>query len=158
MNSSRYDFCYQIPLWGEGPLARPQAEPGLSELCQIMHEARGSGSQEFLDEALEKRLGNYTYEQEADELALLMMISVGLEAEAAIEALFSLFEASGSGSQSEFTLNECRDLLKNQWRDLKTGNETFVPLGTYKDPHHAWCARIFNLDSWRGRFAGKSDF
>ncbi|MBM4251946.1 MAG: hypothetical protein FJ146_08235 [Deltaproteobacteria bacterium] len=99
-----------------------------------------------LEKAHEERLGQYTYEQEADDFAVEVTAKIGLDPVAVTDAMRSL----GKGQQSSLhgmSLGEkdCEKLMKNKWHDAD-GQYVFVPVGGFVDPHHSICYRIFNID------------
>jgi hypothetical protein len=103
--------------------------------------------------AAQAGLGIYTYEQEADELALEFLTLVDISPKTAIDAWFALFASSQTGEDGrEFSVETCRELLQRGWRDSE-GRPVSVPIGDYRSPHKSWCYRIFNTTreiEWHG--------
>ncbi|MEN9834589.1 MAG: hypothetical protein RL011_782 [Pseudomonadota bacterium] len=99
-----------------------------------------------LEKAHSERLGQYTYEQEADDIAVEVTAQVGLDPVAVTDAMRALGKGEAS-SLHGLALGEkdCEQLLKNKWHDAN-GQYVFVPVGGFVDPHHSICYRIFNID------------
>jgi hypothetical protein len=109
----------------------------------------------------ENRVGLYTTEQEADNLALALATAIGITPEEVLagwaEFMVAIEKTIPSYYLEEYRKQEggydaagCQALLA---ADFTTTDESgakvpvFVPLGTLDDPHHASCYRLFNL--WR---------
>ena len=99
-----------------------------------------------LKKAHNSRLGQYTYEQEADDLAVEITASLGFDPKAVVDAMRSLGKDS-RGSQRDLSLGyeDCETLWKNNWLDAQN-NYVFVPVGGFTDPHHSICYRMFNIE------------
>lgn len=93
------------------------------------------------------RIGLYTTEQEADELALEWVNLLGIPSQDAIEGWLTylqFFEKWGA-PYGEPSAKECGDKLH---ADFKDGNKFgSVFLGDLDSAHHAGCYRVYNL--WR---------
>lgn len=143
-NVRPYDFCYRISKESHGH--SPSPDPGLDDLCSRLRPRIGFS----VSEATERRMGYYTVEQEADELALEYLALVGVSPDSAVEAWFKLAEHSTGDLRStdakyDIPLESCLKFRANGWRDER-GQEVFIPVGDYRGTHHSWCHRIFNID------------
>ncbi|MFM8316186.1 MAG: M48 family metalloprotease, partial [Deltaproteobacteria bacterium] len=136
-----YDYCYEITAKNHGH--RPKPDPKLNDLCEKLHPRIGFS----IEEATQRRLGVYTQEQEADEMALEILAWSGIPPTAAVEAWFSLSRGLGTSSNAEpaISMEECLRLRSSGWVDSQ-GREVFIPVGDYRDEHHSWCYRIHNID------------
>jgi hypothetical protein len=101
-----------------------------------------------VEEATERRIGYYTIEQEADELALEFLAMAGIPPTAAVEAWVNLSGelAKNSVANPAIPIYECLRLRNQGWKD-ESGREVFVPVGDYRESHHSWCYRIRNIDA-----------
>lgn len=99
-----------------------------------------------LKAAHEARLGQYTSEQEADDIAAEWLNDIGIEAHHMVEAMRTLGKGTSNGLRG-FILGEqdCEALWKRQWTNAD-GTYAFVPVGDYSEVHHSTCFRMFNLD------------
>ncbi|MES2743794.1 MAG: hypothetical protein V4655_00145 [Bdellovibrionota bacterium] len=96
----------------------------------------------LFQQAIDQRVGYYTTEEEADNIALQWMSDLGISAHYAVDYWFRFFESVSSKQQASpynFGLGQCRIAQENGWL------EGTVPVGNYTDPHHSTCFRIFNL-------------
>lgn len=96
----------------------------------------------------EKRLGYYTYEQEADELALEFLAELGIPTNIGSEAMMRMLKGTGNVPPTELDYKACSELRANDWltADKKS---VYVPIGNLADPHHSLCYRAYNLDRER---------
>jgi hypothetical protein len=97
---------------------------------------------------LEKRLGFYTYEQEADELALEFLAELNIPTEIGSEAMMRILKHTKSVAADELNYEACAALKKQKWLtpDQKSA---YVPIGNLADPHHSLCYRAYNIDRER---------
>lgn len=103
-------------------------------------------AQGTLDQAEKQHLGYYTYEQEADEMALEILSYVHVPFKSMAEAYFELFAAvQRDPVLGETPYNVCRYLFDHEWT-AKNGTPVTVPIGAWYDVHHSMCYRIYNLD------------
>ena len=54
-------------------------------------------------------------------------------------------EPSGNTLATEIPMDECAKLLSAGWKDA-SGKPAYIPIGSFGDPHHGTCYRIYNLD------------
>ena len=117
---------------------------------------------DFLSELRRRNLSVYALEQEADQLSLELLASLGIDPVLAIEKhIFTgLRHQYGGAAEDAFTtedwvrfqgmdMRECQQLFKRHdlegsWRDAD-GNYVFVPIGDLGTPHHGACFRAFDL-------------
>ncbi len=104
------------------------------------------GSEKALKTAYENNLGQYTAEQEADEVAAEWVNDVGISPKHVVDAMRRLGQGSTTALRG-FILSEqdCEALWKRNWLD-EAGKYAFVPVGDYSKVHHSSCYRMFNLD------------
>jgi hypothetical protein len=96
----------------------------------------------------EKRLGYYTYEQEADELALEFLSELGIPTQIGSEAMLRLLKQSQPNGPLELDYAQCTALKEKNWVDPNS-KSIYVPIGNLADPHHSLCYRAYNLDRER---------
>ena len=112
--------------------------------------------QNSLKEAITLPLGQYTDEQEADELSVEWLAKIGIDPKAAVEAYLFVAEyietirQQTQTTESLFlfpTVNakQCRSFYENKWLD-ENAKYIYVSIGDYVDPHHSDCFRVFNVD------------
>lgn len=99
-----------------------------------------------LDEAADRRLGWYTDEQEADEMALEMMAMNAWNIEAGPRAVRAILSdpAGLVLDPGEITPSECLKWDDRGFLD-DSGAPIVVPVGEYRDGHHPACYRLFNI-------------
>jgi hypothetical protein len=113
--------------------------------------AKEDASVETLQKAFDSRLGHYTQEQEADEIAVEWLTEVGLDPRDAAETYLRIGEwveaegAKPSAALLETPAATCRKLFENDWKG-SNGAFTFIAIGNFEDPHHQSCYRAFNVD------------
>jgi hypothetical protein len=97
-----------------------------------------------LNEAWASRLGQYTTEQEADDLAAEWLGDAGIDPEHMVLAMKRLGDGLPT-SLGGFALGmeTCEELFTNDW--FRDGQYFFVPIGNYAEVHHSQCYRMFNL-------------
>ena len=134
-----YSHCYLL----NDPMHKPVEREELKNLCRDLKVRRDSGGVSPEEAATKVGLGVYTYEQEADELALEFLTLLGIEPIRATDAWFALFAIGMGPDSSKREIDQCRTLFKNDWLDA-SGKPVTIPLGGYEDPHHSWCFRVFN--------------
>lgn len=149
MRTANYRFFYRLS--SENPDGTPQSDPSLEKLglAAVEASARGMNQPEtrsVLQMAQSQRLGYYTWEQEADELALELLALVGIKPSVMIGSLFHLLDRQPPIGDEEFIFGsaKCRALAERNWRDAN-GTPVYVPVGDFSDPHHSHCYRIFNI-------------
>jgi hypothetical protein len=123
----------------------------VDSLQQQLKDVR-SKQQQAYREAYAARLGYYTIEQEADELALEWMSRLGLNPNDALEVSLKLAQVAeeqrlGLDAAPLVTAyGRCRELMSRDWRD-ELGQVEWVAIGDFRDRHHDSCYTVFNL--WR---------
>ena len=96
-------------------------------------------------EAREKRLGVYSYEQNADEIALELLSRTGLNPNTLALAIAEVGAVAIADPLFEIPWSECMRLRNQGWRD--NNQEVYVPLGRLDvGSHHSHCYRLFNMD------------
>jgi hypothetical protein len=108
---------------------------------------------------VENRIGLYTHEQEADDLALELLTRLGIAPDAALRSWIAYSRASeahndallGPGTSKRAAeahgsvdAEACARLAAAGFRD-ENGTPVFVSMGNLGDAHHADCYRIYNL-------------
>lgn len=152
MRPARFNFFYRLGPYGERwtPAPAPQLEPLGKEAVRICRNGTTTpAARKVLARAHTERLGHYTFEQEADEMALEIMALAGIPPRAMIDKLLLMLRDHESRhgllpDGLEIGSRQCEALLKRHWKD-ENGENVHVPLGDYSDPHHSHCARIFNV-------------
>lgn len=100
--------------------------------------------EEDRERAVETRLGWYSHEEEADNVAAEILTEVGI-APAALQDLFFAILARRSSERDSLGSKECRAAMESGWRD-EDGRSIQVPVGSWDDEHHSPCYRIFQVD------------
>lgn len=97
---------------------------------------------------VDQRLGFYTSEQEADDLALELLTKTGLPPTLAADSMAALHKAiddmGGAGDTGEIKWEQCAVLRDRGFKD-DTGAWVPVPVGNLTSAHHSFCFRIFNM-------------
>ncbi len=108
--------------------------------------AQDDDSETALKTAHSRRLGQYTAEQEADEVAAEWVNDIGVSPKHVVDAMRRLGKGSVTSLRG-FILSEqdCEALWKRNWLD-DAGKYAFIPVGDYSEVHHSSCYRMFNLD------------
>ncbi len=157
MSTAKFNFFYKLENYN--PPQKPTPSPELIELgIKAIQSSRGArkpgerfvvtdpAARIILAQAATEKLGYYTYEQEADELALEWLALVGIAPQVLIEKLFALLEYNAQSitdSDLEYGYVRCRALFEKNWKNSE-GSEVFVPIGDFSNPHHSLCYRAFN--------------
>ncbi len=103
-------------------------------------------SEKALKTAYDNHLGQYTAEQEADEVAAEWVNDIGIAPTHVVDAMRRLGKGATTSLRG-FILSEqdCEALWKRNWLD-DSGKYAFVPVGDFSEVHHSSCYRMFNLD------------
>lgn len=95
--------------------------------------------------AAAQRMGIYTVEQEADEVAIELLSGIGVKPLEFID--FLLMGTLGDFPSQEVA--ECNTQYKNGWND-STGKPSFFPITDIGDLHNSGCLRVYNYyKEWR---------
>ena len=111
--------------------------------------AQSAAQDAVLMKALTSRVGYYTTEEEADNLALTWLPLLGFSSQDAFDhwwAFATYYDGSTLESELNFGRDLCRRLFDAQPRWTESGRYVPVPIGSFADPHHSICYRIWNLD------------
>ena len=112
--------------------------PKLNPLWPAAIKKRNQISDEAYKTAQSERLGYYTVEQEADEVALELGAHVGISLDDAMEMFFYKLKQENDPNPMAFNSEQCQAAYKNGFRD-------FIPIGDYQDSHHDTCFRAYNV-------------
>lgn len=97
------------------------------------------------EKASNEGIGQYTTEQEADELGLEILLKLGISSQAALNQTLRLNDLSFSRRPTgSFSPAQCRALADNNWKTPE-GKNVVVPIGDYQEAHHNACFRAFEL-------------
>ncbi len=157
MSTAKFNFFYKMEK--DNPPQKPSPSSELAELgSKAIQSSRGArkpgqgfvvtdpAARAILTRAVKEKLGYYTYEQEADELALEWLALIGITPHVLIEKLFTLLEYNSENitdSDFEYGYARCRALFEKEWKN-SDGSDAFVPIGDFSNPHHSLCYRAFN--------------
>lgn len=110
---------------------------------QIAANIRDAGT--VLAQAYVSRLGQYTAEQEADDISAEVLSNLGIGGNAAVDAYMSFVDAKPSLFGFVIGKARCEQLRANGWVD-PTGEFKIpvIPVGNYSEDHHSSCYRVFN--------------
>lgn len=101
----------------------------------------------LVKEVIDFNLAQYTFEQEADELALEWVDQLGVNPAVGIDSIIRITKVNQSDQPlypGEVDASRCEYLSQHNWKD-ENGNYVIVPVGTFSDPHHSGCFRAFNM-------------
>ena len=104
---------------------------------------------QLLQRAVDAKVGYYTTEEEADNMALNWLVELGFSAMNAIDHWWSFaayFDGSSLQSELNFSRSRCLDLYNATPRWTENGQTVQIPIGSFSDPHHSVCYRIWNMD------------
>ncbi len=158
----------RLALLAEGALARLPTNAGESleaflERAVALAREADARHDELHGLLADNRIGLYTHEQEADDLALEIMARLGVPPEDAIRSWIAYARASeahidamlGSGTAKQaaeahgtFDAETCARLADEGFVIVDSAGRrrpVFVSLGDLGDAHHADCYRIYNL-------------
>ena len=94
-----------------------------------------------LQDAMKNRIGYYTTEQEADEIALESLLRIGLKKEHLIGVLEDVYELLADKKGVFASLGQLApDLCR---RSIESGE--IIPLLDFQDTHHDGCFRLYNI-------------
>jgi hypothetical protein len=102
----------------------------------------------LLQQALDERVGYYTTEEEADQLALALMVMIGKPPEAASHHWWKMAESKQGFEQDgpyNFGFTRCRDLFNATPRWSSGGRAVTIPVGSFAEPHHSSCYRLYAI-------------
>lgn len=121
----------------------------LSDAVVVAAETRFDAFAARLEDARDRRVGFYTWEQEADEYSLEWLDAIGLDPDAAVRSQINLLtQTEGiSGYRPAPTSipgSDCQQLHANDWM-IGKGQQVFVPLADFSGLHHSGCFRAFNM-------------
>ena len=106
----------------------------------------------------QNRIGLYTTEQEADEIALEISTRLGLAPDQVLESWLGFMTAIAGAvppayrAQYEQANTSCKALLDAGFSTTSASGTkvpVFVPIGDLSEPHHSDCYRLFNF--WRAQ-------
>ena len=109
----------------------------------------------FQKTVVDRHLGIYTTEQEADDLAMDLLASLGMNPAESVEAWWRFTQMSAVTEEQQtalgadgLSLRQCTELYRDGW--TKAGEDgvrrpVVIPLGDITEPHHGNCYRLFNL-------------
>jgi hypothetical protein len=117
----------------DAELTRLAREKNFNELTRIM---------------IDRRLGYYSFEQEADEFALEFLPELGISTADGSEAMMRMLKNTKKVNPPDLDYEKCAALRAQNW--MNTSKESvYVPIGNLADPHHSLCYRAYNLDRER---------
>ena len=132
---------------------KPAPDPRyLEQTLKVREKLREGGWHiDFTEEnklMVDQRLGFYTSEQEADDLALELLAKTGLPPTIAADAMASLHkvvdEMGGGMDTGEIKWEQCAVLRDRGFKD-ESGALVSVPVGDLTSAHHSFCFRVFNM-------------
>ncbi len=106
----------------------------------------------------QNRIGIYTTEQEADDLAMEFAARIGLSPDQVIEGWLGFMRQNVTLVPPEYQANReqeyaaCKGMLDANFTTKDSAGKTipvFVPIGSLSEPHHSNCYRLFNF--WRNK-------
>jgi hypothetical protein len=110
--------------------------------------ARDRARDALLQQALVQRVGYYTTEEEADNLAMQWLPALGFPPSLALEQWWT-YAAYRKGSEQRtpynFSYERCLALYHAVPAWTENGRFVPVPVGSFGEDHHSSCFRIHNL-------------
>jgi len=103
-----------------------------------------------LKTAFDKRIGQYTAEQEADDASAEWLTHLHIDPKFAGDTQMDLGKwIASKGADKSMPLDigyvECERVRKNGWR-REDGAYQYIAIGDYDEVHHGFCYRAFNVD------------
>jgi hypothetical protein len=102
-------------------------------------------AQELLAREKATSLGQYTYEQDADEKSLWTLNNMGISPYHAVDAILQLGRETQSRVGVPFSpvksAQECTELFDQKHATWADSDYPYIHLGTTSDPHHQYCYR-----------------
>ena len=117
----------------DAELTKLAREKNFSELTRIM---------------IERRLGYYSFEQEADEFALEFLAELGIPTLDGADSMMRMLKNTKKVMPPELDYETCAALRAQNWMSSNKAS-VYVPIGNLADPHHSLCYRAYNLDRER---------
>lgn len=135
-------------LAGSVVLSSPNLGALLAELDAAAKQLDQS-EQALLTTMSDNSIGLYTFEQEADEIALDLATHAGFSVDAMMRGWIDFMRAGEEAGMIDpvADADTCASWMDNDFIDPETGAMRYVALGELWEPHHASCYRLFNL--WR---------
>ena len=100
---------------------------------------------ETLQKAYDTKLGQYTVEQEADDLSVEVLANIGLGGKSAVDTYMALVNPEEGLGGFEVGLERCEKMRANNWIDPEGKFDIqILPVGDYSEVHHSGCYRAFN--------------
>jgi hypothetical protein len=100
----------------------------------------------LLAAALAARMGYFTTEEEADNLALEWSTKFGIQPDEAfkywIDYAFTL-KGKEQNAALSFGFDRCAKFFQNKTDRIYEDQSPLVPIGSYSDPHHSLCYRAY---------------
>lgn len=95
-----------------------------------------------------EHLGQYTTEQEADEISVEQVSKSGIDPSNAVNTYLEFAKMGTVGAVNPFRtlgFTDCKALMDHGWHDSNS-QYSFIAVGNLVDPHHGACYRAFNSD------------
>jgi hypothetical protein len=131
-------------LGGDISLPRTFTKKEVLKLAEAMR-ANADRIKGSLQQAYDAKLGQYTAEQEADDLSVEILSNIGLGGEAAVDTYMALVNPEDGLGGFEIGLKRCEKMRANNWMDPEGKFDIqILPVGDYSEVHHSGCYRAFN--------------
>lgn len=112
---------------------------------QIKMREKAGQIRDSLQKAYDAKLGQYTAEQEADDLSVEILSKIGLGGESAVDTYMALVSPNDGFGGFEIGLKRCEQMRANKWIDPEGKFDLqLLPVGNYSEDHHSGCYRAFN--------------
>jgi len=145
--AARTVFWRAAPLAADGTPFRTVFAIALSMNEQLF--ALAAAEERLLLQALDQRLGFYTTEEEADNLAQSWLPLLGFAPQNAVDHWLTFAKFKNGREQQgalNFSAEECLLLYRSMPKWSRSGQMVPVPVGSYTAFHHSSCFRIWNAD------------
>lgn len=152
---------WNAPLDAFYALAVPREDESVADYLKRLEELAatlGREEEEFRQTLDSGRMGFYTIEQEADEVAVELLARVGVSPDRAVHGWLQFMKAmesirgvpSESSESGEASAEQCEQWLAQDFTEKDASgvvHPVHVTLGSLSDSHHGGCYRLYNL--WR---------
>jgi len=126
----------------------PNSQVALDAVLALSHAFADQDKQSLgvLKLVHDQHLGQFTTEQEADDVSAEWIAGLGFDPKFGVDSMRSLGAGMKTGLGGNVLAEaDCERLWKAGWLGAD-GNYSFVPVGNFTDPHHSVCYRMFNIE------------
>ena len=132
--------------WNVGPDSKATLHDLISDMNQRLW-AKEKAKNDLLEQALSSRLGYFTTEEEADNLALEWSLRFNIKPEILISYWLKYLRSMQNKEQDSalsFGTKRCQKFFLDNFEKLNQETAPLVPIGSFADFHHSLCYRAFH--------------